>query len=328
MLAIAESAHLTEDDDSPFDVAAALAEREDFRAALDWAVDVDVDLGLEVAVALENMWVASGPNEGMRTLDSLLERAIDIPPELQAGALRVYGGCCDLTGKREQAAAAWEKSLELYRLRDDDFGISAVEGRLAVLAWRQDDWERVRELTEDSLARSSGRFKLVEITSCWILGQLRLHDGDVQGAFNLTRQSADMAHDIGWTWWESGQLHELLMLALNRGDLDEAEREGRAALLIEREQENRLWTVYTLAGLAQVALARGDAERAGLLWGTAEKEGVHFPSWEGERDRRGGPLADVLPEEAVAAYDHGGSLDLWDAVAIALGEDGPPQTVP
>jgi tetratricopeptide (TPR) repeat protein len=243
MLEIAHSAHLSEDDDSPFDVAAGLADREDLRAALDWAAEEDIELGLRLAVALENMWVASGPAEGMRRLDQLLARGKDLPPELHAGALRVYGGCCDQSGKREQAADAWEESLELYRSLDDDFGISAVEGRLAVLAWRRDDWDRVRELTEDSLARSRGRFALVEITSYWILGQLSLHDGDVDRATELTRRGADMAHEIGWTWWESGQLHELLMLALRRGDLDEAERQGRAALVIEREQENRLWTV-------------------------------------------------------------------------------------
>ena len=40
-------------------------------------------------------------------------------------------------------------------------------------------------------------------------------------------------------------------------------------LLLEREHEHRLWALYTIAGLAQAALARGDLERAGLLWGAA-----------------------------------------------------------
>ena len=95
-----------------------------------------------------------------------------------------------------------------------------------------------------------------------------------------------MAHATGWAWWESGQRHELLMLGLRRGDLDEAEREGLLALEMQREQENRLWALYTLAGLAQVALARGDLERAGLLWGAAEKEGESIPRWPDERARR------------------------------------------
>ena len=82
-----------------------------------------------------------------------------------------------------------------------------------------------------------------------------------------------MAHEAGWAWWESGQRHELLMLALRRGDLDEAEREGLVALEMERGQENRLWALYTLAGLAQVALARGELERAGLALGRRRERG-------------------------------------------------------
>jgi len=328
MLVIALAAHLSEDDDSAFDVEAGLAEREDLRAALDWALTADVELGLRLAVALENMWVASSPAEGKKRIDELLNRSGDVAPELRAGALRVYGGCSDLTGEREAAERAWTESVELYRLLDDDFGISAVEGRLAVLAWRRDEWERAQALTESSLERSGGRFAIVEISSLWMLGQLRLRAGDTAEAADLTRRSAEMARELGWTWWESGQLHELLMLALRRGDHEEAEREGRRALLIERDQENRLWTIYTLAGLAQAALSREELDRAGVLWGAAEREAAHFPSWTGERERRAGALLDEQRPAFARGYERGSVLDLWDAVAIALEELEPPRTVP
>ncbi len=328
MHAIAESAHMSDDDDSPFDVDAGLAEREDLRAALDWALDADVELGLRLAIGLENMWVASGPTEGMQRIRELLARAGDLAPELRAGALRVYGGCSDLSGERDEAERAWSESLDLYRALEHDFGIAAVEGRLAVLAWRRDDWERARTLTDDSLERSRGRFAIVEIPSLWMLGQLRLHDGDVAEATELTRRSAEMARRIGWIWWESGQLHELLMLALRRGDFEEAQYEGRRALRIERDQENRLWTVYTLAGLAQAALAADEPEHAGLLWGVAEREATHFPSWEGERARRGGALLEERREEFTTSYERGREIDLWDGVSVALGEGDEPQTEP
>ena len=86
---------------------------------------------------------------------------------------------------------------------------------------------------------------------------------------------------------------------------------------MERAQENRLWALYTLAGLAQVALARGDLERAGLLWGAAEKEGESLPRWPDERARRGGALVEEEREPFAAASDRGRSLDLWDAAEIA-----------
>ena len=327
MLEIALSAHLSDDDDdAPTDLALGLAERDDMRAALDWAAEHDVGLGLELAVTLENLWTASAPEEGMRRLRLLLDRAHGIPLDLRARALRVLGGAEDLAGERDLAERYWEESLELYRALGDERGMGSVEHRLAVSAWRQEDWPRMRRLTEASLGRSQGKFPIIESSGYWLLGQLRLLEGDVEGATELTRRSADMAAEIGWTWWESGQLHELLMLALLRDDLDDAEREGTAALRMEREQENRLWALYTIAGLAQVALARGELERAGALWGAVESEATRVPSWDVERVRRAGSLPDETDPRFLAAHEQGRELDLWEAAAIALGEDD--QTVP
>ncbi|MBA3400943.1 MAG: adenylate/guanylate cyclase domain-containing protein [Actinobacteria bacterium] len=326
MLSIAQEAGLSGDDPAAFHIEIGLAEREDLRGALDWAAEHDVELGLELMIALENFWVASSPLEGMRRVGELLDRAGSIPTALRANALRVYGGTSDLAGEREHAERVSAESLKLYRLLEDDRGAAAVLHRLAVSAWRREDWERVRELTEEGLDRSRGRFVEIEISGYWLLGQLRLTEGDVAGAIELTRQSAGMARDIGWKWWESGQLHELLMLALRSGDVDAAEREGRAALRLERAQENRLWSVYTLAGLAQAALVRGDVERGGLLWGAADEEASRLPSWDGERAKRGGALVHEEDPHFIAATNRGRDLDLWDAAAIALGEDD--QTVP
>jgi hypothetical protein len=108
------------------------------------------------------------------------------------------------------------------------------------------------------------------------------------------------------------------MLALRRGDLEEAQREGQCALRMELEQENRLWALYTLAGLAQAAHACGDLQRAGLLWGAVEREGERLPRWPDERTRRGGVLPDEARELFLVGVDRGRQLDLWDAAAIAL----------
>jgi predicted ATPase len=318
MLQIARAAHLSEDR-TQADIGATLAEREDLRAALDWAEANDPRLGLQLTVELQHLWNASGPKEGLERIQRLLDTAGDIPAELRARVLRVQAGTADLTGQDEQAERLLRESLGLYRQLGDDEGISMVEHQLAVSAWRREDWEGVRELTEHSLELARGRFSAVETSGYWLLGQLALAEGDVERAVELTRRSAELARDTGWAWWESGQRHELLVLALRRGDLDEAEREGIAALEMERAQENRLWTLYTLAGLAQVALARDDLERAGLLWGAAEAEGESLPRWVDERARRGGLLLEESHEQFTSAEERGRALDLWDAAEIALG---------
>jgi predicted ATPase/class 3 adenylate cyclase len=321
MLQLAGDAHLSLDEMEAADIGLAIVEREDLRAALDWAEESDASFGLKLAVELQQLWNASSPKEGFERIQRLLDRAGDIPVELRANALRVYGGAADLAGRDDLAVQRTKESLELYRQLGDDRGMAIVAQMRAVSAWRRQDWDGMRELTELSLEVSKGRFPFIETSNYWLLGQLALIDGDLQRAVELTRQGTEMAHASGWAWWESGQRYELLMLGLRRGDLDEAEREGLVALEMQREQENRLWALYTLAGLAQVALARGDLERAGLLWGAAEKEGESLPRWPDERARRGGALVEEEREPVVAARERGRGLDLWDAAAIAL-DDG------
>jgi predicted ATPase len=320
MLRIALDAHLGAGD-AEGNIGLALAERDDLRAALDWAEANDGIFGLELAVELLNFWSASGPTEGLERIQRLLVGAGAIPLELRAKALRAGAAAADLAGHDELAEQMSRESLALFEQLGDEEAIGMLEHMLAVGAWRRGDWDRVRELTEHSLALTRGRFTFLETTGYWLLGQLALHDEDVDRAVELTRRSAEMAHEAGWAWWESGQRHELLMLALLRGELEEAEREGLVALEMERTQENRLWTLYTLAGLAQLALARDDLERAGVLWGAAEREGESLPRWPDERERRIGALAGEEREPVVAARERGRALGLWDAAALALGED-------
>jgi predicted ATPase len=320
MFQIALDSHLGAGD-TEGNIELALAERDDLRAAMDWAEVNDAIFGLELAVELMNFWNVAGPEEGLERIQHLLGSARAISPALRAKALRVCAAAADLSGQDELAERMSQESLGLYRQLGDDEGVAMLEHMQAVAAWRREDWDRMRELTEHALDLARDRVPFLEITGYWLSGQLALHDGDMEGAVDFTRRSAEMARDAGWVWWESGQRHELLMLALRRDDLDEAEREGLAALEMERKQENRLWALYTLAGLAQVALARGDLEQAGLLWGAAEKEGERLPRWPDERARRIGTLVDEDREPVVAARERGRALDLWDAAAIACGED-------
>jgi predicted ATPase/class 3 adenylate cyclase len=319
MLQLASDAH--REDEPEADAEWALAEREDLRAALDWAEERDATLGLELAIRLQTVWNTTGPREGLERTQRLLDHASDVPLELRAGALRVCGGTADLAGLDELAVQLTQESLELYRQLGDDRGVALLAQMRAVSAWRREDWKGMRELTELSLEIAKGRFPFIETSNYWLLGQLALVDGNVDSAVELTRRSKEMAHAAGWMWWESGQRYELLMLGLRRGDFGEAEREGFVALEMMCAQENRLWALYTLAGLAQVALARGDLERAGLLWGAAEKEAESLPRWPDERARRIGSLADEDREPVIVARERGRSLDLWEAAEIALGKD-------
>src|SRR5262249_22946248 len=153
----------------------------------------DATLGLELAAELQGLWNAAGPQEGFERIERLLDRAEDIPPELRARALRGQGGTADLMGRDDIAVQLTQQSLELYRQVGDDRGVAIVEQMQAVSAWRVQNWDRMRELTEHSLELASGRFRFIETSNYWLLGQLALNEGDVERAVALTRRGADMS---------------------------------------------------------------------------------------------------------------------------------------
>ena len=127
-----------------------------------------------------------------------------------------------------------------------------------------------------------------------------------------------------------GVLGFLALLALDRGDVDEAEQLGDEALRLVRRDEGRWGTFGPLTALARAARARGNLRRAGVLWGAVEAENERAPSraWLRWRAERAGPLLDETDLEFSAAVREGRQLEIWDAVAIALGELELPQTVP
>jgi hypothetical protein len=147
MLAIARSAHLSEDDDEPFQLETALAEREDLRAALDWAVIRDVGLAARLAVSLETFWNAHANDEGRQRLHSIVTQADALEPGLLSKALRVAGNTM-YNADEGVTKSHWERSLQLCRALGDDRGAALVTHRMALLPLAHGDIEESRPMTD------------------------------------------------------------------------------------------------------------------------------------------------------------------------------------
>jgi ATP/maltotriose-dependent transcriptional regulator MalT len=225
-----------------------------------------------------------------------------------------------MAGARERGERLNEEGLALARTLADERAIASLTHRLAMSALVRGDRERARVLADESHALAAGRFPFVDIPNYSVLGQVLVADGEVERGTELVRRGAELARELGWDWWLAGQLGNLMFLALDRGDLAEADRDGREALRLEWQQENRHWALYALTGLARVALARGAPERAGLLWGAVEAEGARarYGSWEAARAGVAGELTRERSAAFAAGVEQGRALDVWDAAAIAL----------
>jgi predicted ATPase/DNA-binding SARP family transcriptional activator len=326
MLAIAQAAHLSEDDDEPFDQSIALMEREDLRAALDWAIGADVLLGVELSVALENFWSAHAPAEGVRRIGDLLGRDVAIPQRLRARALRVLAGAAHQERAFNLADPCYEESLRIFTELGDRRGIASLRTRLAYRAFGKGNAQVARRLIDDSQSDARNRFPLIDAQNTLLLAHLALADGRLDDANVLLHHGREVASDLRWAWWEANTLTVLLDVALRRGDPEEAERHGRAALAIDVEQEHAVSAVHAIAGLARAALARGDLERAGMLWGAVSDRGRG--EWAGPSARWRDELSEETRPGFVAAFARGRALEMWDAAAIALADGETPRTVP
>jgi predicted ATPase/DNA-binding SARP family transcriptional activator len=293
------------------DPEAALREQHNLRAALEWAREHDVELGLRLVIALENFWVTQAVAEAGARLDDLLARAAGVDPLVLAAAHRDRGAFADILGDIDLAERHYRRSRELFEAAGDVDGVGNLDFRLGLVAIWRNDPEEARRLFERSHATFSAtgyRIGLIQTLSG--LGELEIEHGDEQVGLRMIDEALEMAREAGWLWWESRALADRSAYAAARGRADEAEAKARPFLEFAWRTNNRQETIFGLAVLARAAALRGDDERARMLWATVEGAdgGVgRFGAF--DRDEYAaamppGPLPPPLP--------------LADAVALAL----------
>jgi predicted ATPase/class 3 adenylate cyclase len=323
-LKLAESADLSAEAEYGRGHDVVIREQDNLRAAIDWAAATGrVELGLRIAVALENFWVTNDPFEGMRRFEALLAAGGDVPPILRARALRCYGGSSAMAGHPDRARRAFEESLALFRTAGGERDVAVLLHRLGTNALSLGRPELAREPLEESLEsfRRAGSDRGVA-EALGSLGYLARDEGDLDRAVALFEESLGMAAATGFTWWEAGMLAALAETALEMGLIDEVEARARKGLAVAREMADRQHTVYALAYLASAAAARGDMARAGRLWGAIEAEEGRkaIGAWEGERELFAARILASPGPDLDRGLQAGRRLPLDEAVELALEE--------
>jgi predicted ATPase/DNA-binding SARP family transcriptional activator len=331
-LATAESANLMQETEE-YGERRELVENEleNFRAALDWTVGGDPDLGLAIATALEGFWNTHSPFEGLRWFDALVDAMDDAPPLMRARALRTYGGLAAIAGDDARAERLFERSLGAFEAAGAERGVGHLLLRLGYSALFRGDIARARHLANTSLAiaRNVGD-RRTEALALGLTGEVTYSAGDGDRGLALAKQAAAFAGESGYTWQEARMLRRVSDWALDRGDVDEASNAAREALAHARDTHDRIAVLFALVRLAQCAAGSGDRETAGRLWGAIEAEERRAPiaAWQSafelvyslqEHETRTPVRA---PANAEAAFDRGRSvgqtLSLEQAIAEGL----------
>ena len=303
----------------PWDFDLVAPELDNVRAVLEWALEHDPERGLALATSLESFWVVRDPVEGASFLERLLDLSPDAEPELRAHALRALGGAFDIFGEPERAAPCYQRSLELFAAVGDDMQAANVRVRAAANMIFRGEAAAAWPILEDAL----GKFRDLDMrrSEGEVLGFLSdkaYRENDLALAVDLSLESAAIAREVGWAWWEAGQLNGAASIERERGNLDAAEGHALRSLELSSSLGDRQHVLFAAAELAIIAAARGDAARAGRLWGAVESEAASGPvgQWEKWREELEGLVlrADGFPFSQARA--EGSLLSIAEAAGL------------
>ena len=321
-LALAVSANLSLDTpgEQRFDLA--IAEESNFRAALRWTQAHDeIELGLELAVALDYFWFTNHPQEGARWFAYLLEADASVPAALRLRAGMGYGNACRAFDT-SAATSLYRDALALAKELGDERGMATMFLELALIAYENDEFDECERLIEEGrIANQRARSPAVEVMRLETLGRLAVDRDDLALARDLVGQALAVARQAGLAFWEAEEARELAAIERRAGRLDVAEMHVRDSLQRNCHIRHRAGVIGALATMALIARTAGDVERAGLLWGACEAEERRAPTmWALDSAYWEARVADSGPEFE-RARRAGSVLTLDEAVVYALDSD-------
>ena len=245
-------------------------ESANFWAALGWARDNADDAGLGLAVELaESEFSDHSRVRGL--LVDRLDRAPGANP-VRARALNVSARLASRQGDYAAALKLVDESIALARqIGDARLIATALRGAGVVYhtAGRLDDSRRMYDEALALLERSGDRRLAIDIQNQ--IGIIANERGDFESGLNILNDCVAFSRSTGDRLELSRYLESLANSQLGLGDVDEAAASWAESLAIERDLNNPLGMVWALGGLALVAAARKEDERALRLASVVER---------------------------------------------------------
>jgi predicted ATPase len=247
-----------------------------------------------------------------------------------AQALSNLGEMRQSEGNYAQAAALYDESLILAHEAGDKRGIAFLLSMQALLAQQQGDYDRTRALAEQSL-RLFGELKETwgMAWSRFHFGRAALQQGDYGQAAVVLEETLALFEKLGDRQNTALALMALGNIAFERGDYGRTVVLGRRGLRLCRELGMQAGIAAGLEGLAAVAGAQRQPERAARLFGaaTALRAAIGAPVSPGERPayERNLARARTLMDDATwaAVYAEGQAMMIEQAIADALAGTDP-----
>jgi predicted ATPase/DNA-binding SARP family transcriptional activator len=271
-----------------------LGEVDNLRAALGCYIDSGVtNESLRLVCALTWFWERTDRiAEGRIWCERALALNGDVDPKCRAQALYAAGCLGWLANDFATAAELLEESRDVFERLGETLWLARVLDRRADLHFSAGELEAARAAFEASLRNFEELSRPSGVAAARHgLGQAFRDLGDMETARSHLVTAADMYRALKDEVTLASTLHSTGDLDLDVGELDAAAEHYKESLALAGELGmSQRMIAYCLAGLAAVAAANGDAERAGRLWGALERRedamGVTLHSAERNRYER------------------------------------------
>lgn len=195
-------------------------ELDNFRAALEWSQDSNVEAGLRIGAALSRFWETYSMQDGIFWLQTLLAKPMEkIPPNARAWALVILGGLITWQEEVHTSYQYGQEALSIYRQLGDQEGEIAALQLLAFTSYFLNGEDESREYSLESLRLSRiEKNKIGEMEALGLLGYLS-DNQEYATARAYLEDSLALCREMGHVLGMASRLDDLGRLALRHGEI-------------------------------------------------------------------------------------------------------------
>jgi predicted ATPase/class 3 adenylate cyclase len=300
-------------------------EQNNLRAALTWSIERrEANIALRLVWDLWHFWATQGYlSEGRKWAELALAQGADAPISLRVWAVLGTSELARYEPDLRRATALKEEAIGMLRaLEDDGTWSAALLADLAHIAADTGDYERGEQLAAEAFALQQQLGRNVGLAHALdASARLAVAKGEYRRAVALNEEVLAIFQAADDPYRTAEALRSLGNSLRHTGDAARAESVFREALLASFDVGVTSVVGECIEGLAQLAAADGQYDRASRLWGAATelriKSGAeHFDA--AEHEASVSSARTQLGEETFeAATAEGKAMSLEDAVAYA-----------
>lgn len=305
------------------------AENDNLRVALGWSLENEneAEAGLRLAGILHWFWFARGQfSEGRGWLARLLDSSGDVAAETRAQALLTAGYMDCWQGEFASGRTSLEQALSLFRNLEDGRGIAFALHGLGFTAMGEGNAPLSRSLFEESLkaAREAHDMWLTSFALHFLAIVLTYQGNYAPASLYFEEGNLVLQQIGGHKQGLAFSLFHLARIARLQGDFPAARAHHAEGMQLFREVGDRRGIGYSLAGLAVLAAAQDELQRAARLSGAVASLQAVLGSFleaplQIEYEREMASVQSSLGEEMFqSAWKAGQAMTIEQAIEYAL----------